>query len=237
MGNCASKCESTEDGTFTIEFNTFIPKTLSGAKTLNQWFPGPGFNNVDTWVDEAGGIDYVMKTDNRGFGGGSSRFKSTSVPIDVNDIGNLEGKGAGLITTTAGISERAYLNKRLAILVFESKTAKATQKVTVKDISPCQTNITIKASAEYPFNGGGFFAPVIPAVDYDVTFVLTRSEADGKHYGAINGGHDKFPNYEGRIGEKWRYAFTTTYSTGLSTIYALNSNVAFTTPKGRILGE
>ena len=219
-------------GNFKLEFNAFIPNNISGAKTLGQWFPSVGHVDNDTWIDEAGSVAWVMATDQRGFGGGKSRLKSLSREIDTSEIGNMEGKGK-VFSTSSDDSIRAREAHYTFTYVYEQKNARPSSQEVIKDISPCETHITVTASAEYPFKGWqignwGVFSAVIPNLDYEVKFKLKRFDDAGFSFGTVEGTHNKFPNYEANINGVWLYSFSSTVTPGMiSSSIGLQSSTEF----------
>ena len=229
----AEKFSLDPSGNFKLEFNAFIPQNIAGAKTLGKWFPKVGHVDNDTWIDEAGSTAWVMATDQRGFGGGKSRLKSLSREIDTSEIGNMEGKGK-VFNTSSDDSIRAKEAHLTFSYVYEQKNARPSGDEVIKDVSPCETHITVTASAEYPFKGWqignwGVFSAFIPNLDYKVTFKLKRFDDAGFSVGTVEGTHNKFPNYEANINGVWLYSFSSAVTPGMiDSSIGLQTNTDFT---------
>ena len=189
-------------GNIKLEFNAFIPGSL-GARVngvSGTWIPEP--DPTSTWY---------FGTDNRSFGGGSSRVKSVSRDIKESEIGKLEGKN-GIFTTSAGISKRirkapllGNINSQNPIIESQSKKAATKQTVTIKDIDACTSKITVKASGSYPF------IDVAPDINYKVTFTLKKA-GNGQIEVTVEGSHNQFPAYESLIDGSNIYQYMTSGS-------------------------
>ena len=176
-------------GNIKLEFNAFIPGSL-GIRVNDAsgtWIPEP--DPTSTWY---------FGTDNRNFGGGSSRVKSVSRDIKESEIGKLEGKD-DIFKTTAGASKRirkapilGNISSQNPIIESQSRTASARQTVKIKDVDACTSKIKVKASGSYPFIN------IAPDINYKVTFTLKKA-GGGKIEVIAEGSHNEFPAYEALV--------------------------------------
>jgi len=205
-----------------LEFNAFIPGSI--GKPASSFLGSAAAGILGGWLDEPGGVSYIVETSNRGFGGGSSKAKSFGV-IRTEDIGKMEGKTLRL-HTKSDPSRRIKIGLLSGKPVIESGTESPSWTVKIKDVSPCESHITFKASAQYPL--GLVPDAFVPNIDYEVTFVL-KAQGSERKSGTIKikGTHNIFPNYEGNVDHNWVYYFSTS-ETG-PTIDNLNSSTTFET--------
>ena len=195
-------------GLIVLEFNAFIPSRI--GQKVNGVLEIGGQPIGGTWAQEPGPFStWWFGTDNRDFGGGSSRIRSVTRNISADELGNLKGEESGLVETVAGSTKRirkkfmlGNVNANQPLIEFQEKTATPTQRVTVRDINACTSTIKIKAAGSYPFSN---FAPDI---NYTVTWTLERLD-NGKIKVRAKGSHNRFPNYEGLVDGQQFYEFDT----------------------------
>ena len=191
-------------GMFTVSFHAFIHKDL-GQEIRYLENIGDEVTAGRYFFQEPGHSGWYAATDNRGFGGGNSRIQSQSVNILISDIGKMEGKT--WFKTEVGASTR--IQKQLLfgngnppyLVALERKTAKDLEcKEVAHDTGPDSSEVTVKASASYPF----IFAPDI---DYEVTFSFCRMD-ESTVIVSVKGSHNKFPCYEALVNGSdhiWKY--------------------------------
>lgn len=193
-----------------LEFNAFIHANKGVA--ASTWF-GTAINPVLTangltdltWLDEPGGTLWITSTSGRGPGGGSSKVKTIVSTFDSRQIGRLKTLGI-TETTTSALSHRIrrdWLGLGSGFVVQSKPGLIRSHSIKVKDINPCKSEITIQASGEYPFNVGGLWGAFVPNIDYKVKYTLER-DATGWVI-TLDGTHNRFPDYEGRVSQYWIY--------------------------------
>jgi RHS repeat-associated protein len=194
-------------GLIELEFNAFIPgslgKTVSGALTIG------GENISGTWLPEPDPTStWWFGTDNRGFGGGGARVRSRSRDIRPTEIGKLESAG-DLFITESDFSKRirrspllGNIQEPVPLLEYQEIRAIPTQKVRVRDINPCKSQITVEAEGSYPF------VKSAPKINYRVTWHL-EVDRDTRKISAVTakGSHNQFPAYEALVDGKSIYSF------------------------------
>lgn len=174
--------------TIEVEFNAFIPGRLG------KWILQPGGPSFPYMY--VGHAFQYFKTDERGFGGGSSRLK-TVVSIDSEGIGIATCKPDKLMSSTvAGVSQRKTIILDPKTLkktheFIDTRTATPTTSSTTTK-SKCSTTVCVTASATYPFS------LMAPNIDYHVCWKFTVAAPNSVTID-VWGEHDKFPNYEALI--------------------------------------
>lgn len=201
-----------------VEFNAFIPGRFG------TWLPEPG--GITELAD--GGV--FFKTDERGFGGGSSRL-FTRVTIDSESIGTAAcKKSSPQVVTDTGTSHRKITRQITTLYGHEWVTTYYEKKATAKWSSPppsegkCSTTVCVTAAASYPFS------MVAPNIDYNVCWKFTVAAKNAVTI-EVWGSHDKFPNYEALINRPAslsQYQYDTPYSgPGFGSLW-LDGQVSFT---------
>lgn len=156
-----------------------------------SWLPEPGPNIAN----------HYFKTDERGFGQFSVSEQNARVfsagEIESTKIGAAE-QGGAVARNDTGYSHRRRLVTPLNWGPEESRKAPlATNTVTVKD-GPCETTVTVVASAAYPF------ISIAPNIDYRVEFTFKKL-GNGKISVKVKGTRNNFPDYESGVDGALRY--------------------------------
>lgn len=211
-------------------FAAFIPAKIGKpASSFGSHYAGLS----GKWFDEPYGVSYIVSTDNRSFGTtapGLSRVKSHAI-IDSDDIGKLR-EGVNYFTTSADATKIAAKFPFEDTYFINTAIASISASGDAKNNGPCSSELTIKASGNYPFADGLIygFGLFVPNVDFKVTFSLKRS---GKFVEAkLEGTHDYFPSYEGFAGKRHLYGFDAArygFNLGGPGIVNLNSSIDFRT--------
>ena len=199
---------------FGLEFNAFIPGSLGMTipGESGTWISENRVTFAGSTSVEFGTSPYWFKTDGRGFGGGSSRLKSFAW-MNSNDVGNLKSREGSLFLSHADASHRirraASLGGAYTWGNVETRTATAHARERVKDISPCESEVTIYARAGYPF------IPQSPSIEYEITWKLKRGATSRELVVEVSGWHRGFPFYEGFVNQRGAsrnsiYSFATT---------------------------
>src|SRR5690606_13410438 len=142
------------------------------------------------------------QTDERGFGQfdagrGNARLFSYG-SIESTQIGNAEKGGGASALHDTGVSHRRPLITPTIWGATESKKAPlTTNEVTIKDTGPCETTITVRAAASYPFRAS-------PEINYTAIFTFTK-QGSGKVKVKLKGRRNSFPDYEGSVDGTLRY--------------------------------
>jgi RHS repeat-associated protein len=178
-----------------------------GQRPIAFYFDAFIHGDRGSWLREPGQFpilngNYYFQTDERGFGQFSVSSQNARLfsvgQIESSKIGRAEGGGASARNDT-GVSHRRRLLTPTTWGPIESKKAELTaNEVTVKDTEPCETTVTIKAGAAYPF------VRVSPNINYTAVFTFTK-QGNGKVKVKIKGSRNDFPDYEGSVDGTLRY--------------------------------
>lgn len=195
-----------------VLFGAFIPARI-GYPASHFW--GSDYSNISgSWFEEPGSIPNAVSsyrltaTDHRDFGGGTFRLK-TMGSVNSADIGKMKGKYEAQFKTSSDASESIRRSLWGGGVVRTYGTGTPSSKVTIVDVSPCESKVTVNASGQYPISWTSWTG-LPPNIDYEVTFTF---KIDGKK-GTIDveGWHNPFPNYESQLKNIWAYSFSTPHS-------------------------
>lgn len=106
-------------------------------------------------------------------------------------VGDLESISGSMFSSIAGQTSRVRRSRNLGGSIFgnpESRTASVSASERVKDISICESRVSVRARSAYPFIANS------PSIEYNVTWNLKRTE-QGLEVN-VSGWHRGFPFYE-----------------------------------------
>ena len=83
----------------------------------------------------------------------------------------------------------------------QRRTPVPRQRETIKDISECESQVTVSAAANYPFSS------ISPDINYSVTYRFTRCLENGSVTIETSGSHNRFPYYESLIDGSNNYKY------------------------------
>jgi RHS repeat-associated protein len=174
-----------------FEFNAFIEGRIGVANP--EGIPGAALPG--TWFDEPGGWAYWVATDNRGFGGGSSRMYFRGW-VESCSIGSDEG-----LEYSAEIgsydSERVRPNStRTGYLPVERKKSEPDTAQIQQFGGQTGASVWGKGSGRYGFSW--WFYYVQPSVNFDVRFSFDVVDTNRVEV-SVSGTHDSFPSYEALV--------------------------------------
>jgi len=199
-----------------LAFKAFIPKSY-GINIINNPIPSVNWGISPDPTNYYGNIKSMFATDDREALGseGTSRARTFTIQdIEGSEIGNLESKGtltqdrsdeSHELLAKVGIKWTGFLSwEDTYTYINKTMTTKTSVPLRyhekVKDISPCESHITVRVKGRYPFRdylAGG----EAPGIDYEVTWKLKRNQQNTKFEVASEGEVNEFPAYENLVNQ------------------------------------
>lgn len=178
-----------------------------GQRPIPFYFNAFIHGDRGSWLREPGQLpilsgNYYFRTDERGFGQfnaarGNARLFSYG-SIESTKIGRAENGGASALNDTGDSHRRRLLTPTIWGPIETRRAPLTCNEVTIKDTNPCETVITVRAGAAYPF------VRVSPDINYTAEFTFTR-QGNGKIKVKLKGNRNSFPDYEGSVDDILHY--------------------------------